>query len=68
MSGEDFVVSADGVLHYMDGIDSSRSSRVDDVARGGPFLRDAMLAVAGGRPVAQASTPVYGCVIESVDA
>lgn len=63
-----FVVSADGVLRYMGGIDSIRSSRVDDVARAEPFLRDAMLAVAEGRPVAQATTPPYGCVIKYVGA
>jgi hypothetical protein len=63
-----FVVSADGVLRYMGAIDSIRSSRVDDVARAEPFLRNAMLAVVEGRPVAQASTPAYGCVIKYVDA
>ena len=63
-----FVISADGVLRYMGGIDSIRSSRVEDVARAEPFLRDAMLAVVEGRPVAQASTPAYGCVIKYVDA
>jgi hypothetical protein len=63
-----FVVSGDGVLRYMGAIDSIRSSRADDVARAEPFLRNAMLAVAEGRPVAQASTPAYGCVIKYVDA
>lgn len=63
-----FVISADGVLRYMGGIDSIRSTRVEDVPRATPFLRDAMLAVVEGRPVAQASTPAYGCVIKYVDA
>lgn len=63
-----FVISADGVLRYMGGIDSIRSSRVDDVAKAEPYLRNAMLAVAEGRAVAQASTPPYGCVIKYVDA
>jgi peroxiredoxin len=63
-----FVISGDGVLRYMGGIDSVRSTRVADVARAEPFLRNAMVAVAEGRPVAQASTPAYGCVIKYVDA
>lgn len=63
-----FVISGDGVLRYMGGIDSIRSSRVEDVPRAEPWLRDAMLAVVEGRPVAQASTPAYGCVIKYVDA
>jgi len=63
-----FVVSGDGVLRYMGGIDSIRSSRVEDVPRAEPFLRDAMLAVIEGRPVARASTPPYGCAIKYVDA
>lgn len=63
-----FVISADGVLRYMGGIDSIRSSRVEDVARAEPFLRDAMLAVIEGRPVARASTQAYGCAIKYVDA
>jgi hypothetical protein len=63
-----FVISGDGVLRYMGGIDSIRSTRVEDVARAEPFLRDAMLAVAEGRPVAQASTQAYGCAIKYVDA
>lgn len=63
-----FVISGDGVLRYMGGIDSIRSSRVEDVPRAEPFLRDAMLAVIEGRPVARASTPAYGCAIKYVDA
>jgi hypothetical protein len=63
-----FVISGDGVLRYMGGIDSIRSSRVEDVPRAEPFLRDAMLAVAEGRPVTRASTPAYGCAIKYVDA
>lgn len=62
-----FVISADGVLRYMGGIDSIRSTRVEDVPRAEPFLRNAMLAVVEGRPVAQASTQAYGCVIKYVD-
>lgn len=61
-----FVVSADGVLRYMGGIDSIRSTRLEDVARAEPYFRDAFLAVAEGRQVARASTPPYGCAIKYV--
>lgn len=63
-----FVVSADGVLRYMGGIDSIRSTRVEDVARAEPYLREAMIAVAEGRPVQRASTQAYGCTIKYVGA
>lgn len=63
-----FVISADGVLRYMGGIDSIRSTRIEDVARAEPYFRDAFLAVAEGRQVTRASTPPYGCAIKYVDA
>lgn len=59
-----FVISGDGVLRYMGAIDSIRSSRVEDVAKAEPLLRNAMLAVAEGRPVAQAVTQPYGCAVK----
>jgi len=63
-----FVVSADGVLRYMGGIDSIRSTRQADVERAEPYLRNAFVAVAEGRPVQQASTQPYGCAIKYVGA
>jgi hypothetical protein len=59
-----FVIDGEGVLRYMGAIDSIRSSRVEDVARAEPWLRDAMLAVAEGRAPAQAVTQPYGCVVK----
>jgi hypothetical protein len=63
-----FVIDGQGILRYMGGIDSIRSSRVEDVPRAEPFLRDAMLAVAEGRAPARAVTPAYGCAIKYVSA
>ncbi len=63
-----FVISADGALRYMGGIDSIRSTRATDVERAEPYLRNAFLAVAEGRPVQQASTQAYGCAIKYVGA
>lgn len=63
-----FVIDRDGTLRYMGAIDSIRSARVEDVPRAEPFLRDAMLAVVEGRPVARPVTAPYGCVIKYVGA
>lgn len=63
-----FIISADGVLRYMGGIDSIRSTRQADVERAEPYLRNAFLAVAEGRPLQQASTQAYGCAIKYVGA
>jgi peroxiredoxin len=63
-----FIISADGVLRYMGGIDSIRSTRAADVARAEAYFRDAFLEVADGRPVTRASTPAYGCAIKYADA
>ncbi len=59
-----FVISGDGMLRYMGGIDSIRSSRVEDVPKAEPLLRNAMLEVAEGRPVSQPITQPYGCVVK----
>jgi peroxiredoxin len=59
-----YVIDAEGVLRYMGGIDSVPSSKVEDIARAAPLARDAMIAVAEGRPVAQAVTRNYGCAIK----
>ena len=59
-----YVIDAEGVLRYMGGIDSIRSTRIEDVPRAEPFLRDALLAVLEGRPLERAVTPAYGCAIK----
>jgi peroxiredoxin len=63
-----FIISGDGVLRYMGGIDSIRSTRPADVERAEPLFRNAFIEVAEGRPVTRASTPAYGCVIKYVGA
>jgi hypothetical protein len=63
-----YVIDAEGRLRYMGAIDSIRSTRVEDVARAEPFLRDAMIAVQEGRQLERAVTPPYGCVIKYTDA
>jgi peroxiredoxin len=63
-----YVIDAEGRLRYMGAIDSIRSTRVEDVPRAEPFLRDAMIAVQEGRQLERAVTPPYGCVIKYLDA
>ncbi|MBS7810987.1 redoxin domain-containing protein [Roseococcus pinisoli] len=62
-----FVIDGEGKLRYMGAIDSIRSTRVEDVPRAEPFLRDAMIAVREGRPLERGVTPPYGCVIKYVN-
>ena len=62
------VIDKDGVLRYYGGIDSIRSTRLDDVAKAEPYFKTAMLAVAENRAVERAVAPPYGCSIKYVGA
>jgi hypothetical protein len=62
------VIDANGVLRYYGGIDSIRSSRLDDVAKAEPYFKNAMVAVAEGRPPERTVAPPYGCTIKYVGA
>jgi len=59
-----FVIDKDGVLQYMGGIDSIATVDVGDIVNAEPYLKDAMLAVAQGGPVAHAVTTPYGCSVK----
>jgi peroxiredoxin len=59
-----FVIDKNGTLQYMGGIDSLATSDEADIARAEPYLKEAMLAVAQGNPVAHAVTKPYGCSIK----
>ncbi len=63
-----FVIDTGGVLRFMGGIDSIRSTRIDDVAKAEPYFRSAMVAVAEGRTPERAVAPPYGCSIKYVGA
>lgn len=58
-----FVIRADGMLAYMGGADSIASTRTEDLIKAEPYARDAMRAVADGKPVAKPVTRAYGCTI-----
>ena len=61
---EMFIIGPDGMLLYMGGIDSVRSTRAADVETAEPYFKNALLDVVAGRPVARAVTQPYGCAVK----
>ena len=59
-----FIVDAAGKLAYMGGADSIPSSRMEDLARATPHVREALTALAAGQPIPNPVTRPYGCVIK----
>jgi hypothetical protein len=59
-----FVIDPQGNLRYMGGIDSLATTEVADIKTAEPYLREAMLAVADGQPVAHPVTRPYGCSVK----
>ncbi len=59
-----FMVRPDGVLGYMGGADSVPTARAEDLARATPYAREALTALAEGRPAPNAVTRPYGCVVK----
>jgi peroxiredoxin len=59
-----FIIDKNGMLQYMGGIDSIATADADDIPKAEPYLKDAMLAVAQGAPVAHPVTKPYGCSIK----
>jgi len=59
-----FIVDASGKLAYAGGADSIPTSRIEDMARATPYVREALAAMAAGRPITHAVTRPYGCVVK----
>jgi peroxiredoxin len=59
-----FIVDAAGALIYMGAIDDRPSASQSSVKGARNYVRDALDAVAAGRPVAVASTRPYGCSVK----
>ncbi|MFC3124933.1 redoxin domain-containing protein [Pseudoroseomonas globiformis] len=59
-----YIISAEGTLLYMGGIDSIASTRVEDLQKATPHFRNAFQAVREGRPVQNAVTRPYGCNVK----
>jgi hypothetical protein len=58
-----FIIDPKGTLLYMGGIDSIRSTSLDDVPKAQPYVKDAMQRVAAGQAVNPSVTQAYGCTI-----
>ena len=56
-----YLVSPQGRLLYAGAIDSIPSTRVEDVPRAVPHLRNALAQALAGEPVAVGLTRPYGC-------
>lgn len=59
-----FIVDAGGKLIYAGGADSIPTTRTDDLARATPYVRDALTALAAGKPIVNAVTRPYGCAVK----
>jgi hypothetical protein len=59
-----FVIDKNGALQYTGGIDSIATADAGDILKAEPYLKEAMLAVAQGGPVAHPVTKPYGCSVK----
>ena len=59
-----FVIDKNGALQYMGGIDSIATADAADIPNAEPYLKEAMLAVVQGSPVAHPVTKPYGCSVK----
>jgi peroxiredoxin len=59
-----FVIDKNGALQYMGGIDSIATAEASDIPHAEPYLKEAMLAVVQGSPVAHPVTKPYGCSVK----
>lgn len=59
-----YVINSSGVLAYMGGIDDQPTSNPASVQRARNYVREALDAIAAGRPVTVASARPYGCSVK----
>ncbi len=59
-----FVIDAEGKLAYMGAIDDKPSTSPASIKGARPYVREAIDALAAGKPVTTASTRPYGCSIK----
>lgn len=59
-----FVIDKAGTLVYMGGIDDKPTTAPDSVKTARPYVREALDALAEGKPIATASTRPYGCSVK----
>lgn len=59
-----YVIDGTGTLVYAGGIDSIRSSRVDDIAKATNYVAAALADLKAGRPVGTKTSQPYGCSVK----
>jgi len=59
-----YVIDRDGMLAYMGAIDDQPSANRSTVKGARNYVREALDALAAGRPIALASTRPYGCTVK----
>jgi peroxiredoxin len=59
-----YVIDRDGMLAYMGAIDDQPSANRATVKGARNYVREALDALAAGRPIAFASTRAYGCTVK----
>jgi peroxiredoxin len=59
-----YVIKADGQLAYNGAIDDKPTSNPADIKTARSYVKEALAAVAEGRPVAVATTRAYGCSVK----
>jgi hypothetical protein len=59
-----FIIDPQGTLVYAGGIDSIRSSRVEDIAKATNYVAAALEDLKAGRPVRTANSQPYGCSVK----
>ncbi|MBK6361460.1 MAG: thioredoxin family protein [Comamonadaceae bacterium] len=59
-----YIVNAQGVLVYAGGIDSIPSSRVDDIPKANPYIRQALGEIKAGKPLSVSTSQAYGCGVK----
>lgn len=58
------IIRKDGTLAYMGGADSIASTSIADMKKAEPYAREALEAVAAGKPVLHPVTRPYGCTVK----
>ena len=59
-----YIVNAQGVLVYAGGIDSIPSSRVDDIPKATPYIRQGLGEIKAGKPLSVSTSQAYGCSVK----
>jgi peroxiredoxin len=59
-----FVIAPDGVLAYAGAIDDKPTSNPSDIPKARSYVREALAAVAAGKPMSPSQTRPYGCSVK----